>query len=62
MTRFFFHISYNGTNYRGWQKLPGIKSVQKEIEIKREIINADCKLSPAAVELYNRAVKGADNE
>ena len=36
--------------------------VQKEIEIKREIINADCKLSPAAVELYNRAVKGADNE
>ena len=36
--------------------------VQKEIEIKREIINADCKLSPTAVELYNRAVKGADNE
>lgn len=36
--------------------------IQKEIEVKREIINADCRLSPTAVELYNRAVKGADNE
>ncbi len=32
MPRFFFHIAYNGTNYRGWQKLPGIKSIQEEIE------------------------------
>lgn len=32
--------------------------IQKEIEVKREIINADCRLSPAAVEIYNRAVRG----
>lgn len=26
--RYFFHIGYNGFNYRGWQKLPQINSVQ----------------------------------
>ena len=36
--------------------------VKKEIEIKREIINADCSLNPAAVEAYNKAVIGAPNE
>jgi hypothetical protein len=36
--------------------------VRKEIEIKREIINADCSLNPAAVEAYNKAVNGAPNE
>jgi len=30
--RYFLHISYNGNNYRGWQKLPGIISVQQVIE------------------------------
>jgi tRNA pseudouridine38-40 synthase len=30
--RYFLHISYNGNNYRGWQKLPGIISVQQIIE------------------------------
>ena len=30
--RYFFHIGYNGNNYRGWQKLPGIVSVQQVIE------------------------------
>ncbi len=30
--RYFFHIGYNGFNYRGWQKLPGINSVQFIIE------------------------------
>ena len=30
--RYFLHIAYNGNNYRGWQKLPGIVSVQKVIE------------------------------
>ena len=30
--RYFVHIAYNGNNYRGWQKLPGIVSVQQVIE------------------------------
>jgi len=30
--RYFFHIGYNGINYRGWQKLPGIDSVQNTLE------------------------------
>lgn len=30
--RYFFHISYDGTNYRGWQRLPGIVSLQETIE------------------------------
>ena len=36
--------------------------VKKEIEVKREIINADCSLNPAAIEAYNKAVIGAPNE
>jgi tRNA pseudouridine38-40 synthase len=31
--RYFIHIAYNGNNYRGWQKLPGIVSVQQVIEL-----------------------------
>jgi tRNA pseudouridine38-40 synthase len=30
--RYFFHIAYNGSNYRGWQKLPQHNSVQVVIE------------------------------
>ncbi len=30
--RYFFHIGFNGYNYRGWQKLPEIISVQETIE------------------------------
>lgn len=30
--RYFFHIGFNGFNYRGWQKLPNIVSVQGVIE------------------------------
>jgi tRNA pseudouridine38-40 synthase len=30
--RYFLHIAYDGNNYRGWQKLPGIISVQQVIE------------------------------
>lgn len=30
--RYFFHIGYNGFNYRGWQKMPKINSVQVIIE------------------------------
>jgi tRNA pseudouridine38-40 synthase len=30
--RYFIHAAYNGNNYRGWQKLPGIVSVQQVLE------------------------------
>lgn len=30
--RYFFHIGFNGYNYRGWQRLPNIVSVQGVIE------------------------------
>ena len=30
--RYFFHIGYNGFNYRGWQKMPKVNSVQFIIE------------------------------
>jgi tRNA pseudouridine38-40 synthase len=30
--RYFFHIGYHGSNYRGWQKFPDIASVQQVIE------------------------------
>ncbi|MDH5475448.1 MAG: tRNA pseudouridine(38-40) synthase TruA [Cyclobacteriaceae bacterium] len=29
---YFLHISYEGTNYRGWQWQPNVPSVQKEME------------------------------
>ena len=31
--RYFIHIAYNGNNYRGWQRLPGIASVQQVMEL-----------------------------
>ena len=30
--RFFFHIAYKGTQYRGWQRQPNVISVQEIIE------------------------------
>jgi tRNA pseudouridine38-40 synthase len=32
MTRFFLHLSYDGTKYRGWQRQNNVPSVQEEIE------------------------------
>jgi tRNA pseudouridine38-40 synthase len=32
MKRYQFHLSYNGTNFCGWQKQPNAHSVQAEIE------------------------------
>ena len=32
MKRYFFEISYNGTDYYGWQRQPKQISVQEEIE------------------------------
>jgi tRNA pseudouridine38-40 synthase len=31
--RYFFHIAYHGTNYSGWQKHPGMHTVQEVLEI-----------------------------
>ena len=33
MYRYFFHIGYKGTNYRGWQKQVNAISIQETIEI-----------------------------
>ena len=30
--RYFFHIAFVGSNYSGWQKLPGIVSIQQTLE------------------------------
>lgn len=30
--RYFLHIAYNGTNYRGWQRQPTVISVQQVLE------------------------------
>lgn len=30
--RYFFHIGYKGTNYRGWQRQPNVLSVQEKLE------------------------------
>lgn len=30
--RFFFHIGYNGQNYRGWQRQPAVMNVQQVLE------------------------------
>jgi len=32
MGRYFFHIAYQGTCYRGWQRQPNVRSVQAVIE------------------------------
>jgi tRNA pseudouridine38-40 synthase len=53
--RYFLHIAYNGNNYRGWQKLPGIVSVQKVIEtilcqiFKEDIAIVGCGRTDAQV-------------
>ena len=33
-----------------------VEVVKKQIEVQREVINADCKLNPTAVDLYNRSI------
>ena len=33
-----------------------VEVVRREIQIQKEIINADCKLSETAIDLYNKAV------
>ncbi|MBI9054219.1 MAG: tRNA pseudouridine(38-40) synthase TruA [Bacteroidales bacterium] len=36
MTRYFFHISYKGTNYRGWQRQKKVLTIQEIFETKLE--------------------------
>ena len=33
-----------------------VEVVKKEIEVQKEYINTDCKVSPTAIDLYNKAV------
>jgi tRNA pseudouridine38-40 synthase len=53
--RYFLHIAYNGNNYRGWQKLPGIASVQQVMEttlsriFKRSVEVVGCGRTDAQV-------------
>jgi len=53
--RYFIHIGYNGNNYRGWQKLPGIVSVQQVIEtmlsqiLKEQVTIVGCGRTDAQV-------------
>jgi tRNA pseudouridine38-40 synthase len=35
--RYFFHIGYNGFDYRGWQKLPQIKGVNVQAIIETQL-------------------------
>jgi tRNA pseudouridine38-40 synthase len=32
MKKYFFHIAYHGFHYRGWQRQPGVNSVQEVLE------------------------------
>ena len=53
--RYFLHIAYNGNNFRGWQKLPGIVSVQQVMEnvlsqvLKEKITIVGCGRTDAQV-------------
>jgi len=38
--RYFFHIAYQGTRYRGWQRQPNVSSVQETIETVLESVFA----------------------
>ncbi len=55
MKRYFLHLSYVGTNYRGWQRQPEVKSVQETIEtalskiFKEELTIYGCGRTDAGV-------------
>ena len=40
MYRYFFHIAYKGTNYRGWQRQKKVVTIQEFIENKLEEVKA----------------------
>jgi len=39
-----------------------VDKIHNIIQIKEKIINADCKLNPIAIKLYNNAVKNGNNK
>jgi tRNA pseudouridine38-40 synthase len=53
--RFFFHLAYKGTAYSGWQKHPGVKSIQETLEttfskvLKENIEMVGCGRTDAGV-------------
>lgn len=53
--KYFFHIGYNGSNYRGWQTQVGVVSVQSKLEeifrkiLKEPIICFGCGRTDAGV-------------
>lgn len=53
--RYFLHISYNGFDYRGWQKQTGVVSIQESLEsalshiLKRPIALVGCGRTDAQV-------------
>ena len=55
MGRYFFHIAYKGTNYRGWQKQSKVSTVQQIIEermqsiFKRKVTCLGCGRTDAEV-------------
>ncbi|WP_295672547.1 tRNA pseudouridine(38-40) synthase TruA [uncultured Mucilaginibacter sp.] len=53
--RYFFHIAYHGTHYNGWQKHPGMHSVQEVLEsalgrlLKKQVAIIGCGRTDAKV-------------
>ncbi len=53
--RLFFHVAYNGFNYRGWQRQPNVPSVQETFEtalekiLKQKIVCIGCGRTDAQV-------------
>jgi len=53
--RYFFHIAYQGTHYHGWQKHPGMRSVQEVLEtaisrlLKKQVAIVGCGRTDASV-------------
>jgi len=45
ISRFFFEIAYNGTDFFGWQKQPNQISVQEEIELVFQKLNSNTAIS-----------------
>lgn len=43
--RFFIHLAYRGTNYRGWQRQAGVHSIQETIEgALSKMFKTPCKI------------------
>jgi tRNA pseudouridine38-40 synthase len=53
--RYFFHIGYNGSNYRGWQRQKGVASIQQVFEenlhqvLKTKVVCLGCGRTDAMV-------------